>query len=51
MEELLRTAMPPDEELVDLIEQAFLEGQIDSVSADLPYLWLVGNSACISHFG
>jgi len=40
MEELLRAAMPPDEELVDLIEQAFLEGQIDGVKADLAYCWL-----------
>ena len=41
MEELLRPAMPPDEELVSLIEQAFLEGQIDGASADLAYLWLM----------
>ena len=26
--------MPPDEELVDLIEQAFLAGQTDGVKAD-----------------
>ena len=32
--------MPPDEELADLIEWAFLEGQIDGVTADLAYLWL-----------
>ena len=32
--------MPPDEEMVDLIEWAFLEGQIDGVKADLAYLWL-----------
>ncbi len=32
--------MPPDPELVDLIEQAFLEGQINSQRADLTYLWL-----------
>jgi len=30
-------AAPPDEELVDLIEQAFLEGQIDGGRAD----WLI----------
>lgn len=40
MEELLRAAIPPDEELVDLIEQAFLEGQIDGLKADLAYMWL-----------
>jgi len=31
---------PPDAELVDLIEQAFLEGQIDGQKAELAYLWL-----------
>ena len=40
MEELLRAAMPPDEEMVDLIEQAFLEGQIDGITADLASQWL-----------
>ena len=34
MEELRRASVWPDEELVDLIEQAFLEGQIDGVRAD-----------------
>ena len=29
--------MPPDTELVDLIEQAFLEGQIDGLKADLAW--------------
>ena len=43
MEELLRAAMPPDEEMVDLIEQAFLEGQIDGESEDLAYNWLKVN--------
>ncbi len=38
---LLEVSRPPDPELVDLIEQAFLEGQIDSQKADLAYLWLV----------
>ena len=33
---------PPDFELVDLIEQAFLEGQIDSERVELAYLWLMG---------
>ena len=35
---LLHDSMPPDPELVDLIEWAFLEGQIDGVKADLAYL-------------
>jgi hypothetical protein len=34
---LLEASMPPDEELVDLIEAAFLEGQIDRIKADLAY--------------
>ena len=34
---LIERARPPDEEMVDLIEQAFLEGQIDGVRADLAY--------------
>ncbi len=38
--ELLEETRPPDPELVDLIEQAYLEGQIDSKRADLAYLWL-----------
>ena len=37
---LLQESMPPDPELVDLIEQAFLEGQIDGLRAELAYLWL-----------
>jgi hypothetical protein len=45
MEELLRAAMPPDEDLAELIECAFLAGQIDGISADLAYLWLQGRSA------
>jgi hypothetical protein len=35
--ELLEQSRPPDEELVDLIEWAFLEGQIDGKTADLAY--------------
>ncbi len=41
---LLHDSMPPDPELVDLIEQAFLEGQIDSQRADLTYLWLLAEN-------
>lgn len=37
---LLQDSQPPDPELVDLIEQAYLEGQIDGHKADLAYLWL-----------
>ena len=37
---LLPETMPPDPELVDLIEWAFLEGQIDSQMADLACLWI-----------
>ncbi len=40
--DLLEASRPPDPELVDLIEQAFLEGQIDSRKAELAYLWLLG---------
>ncbi len=36
--------MPPDPELVDLIEQAFLEGQIDGQKADLAYLRLLAEN-------
>jgi len=39
---LLLEAMQPDQDLVDLIEQAFSEGQIDSQKADLAYWWLRG---------
>jgi hypothetical protein len=41
MEELLKAAMPPDDDFVDLIEKAFLDGQIDGGRANLAYLWLV----------
>jgi hypothetical protein len=34
---LLEASRPPDEELVDLIEWAFLEGHIDGESEDLAY--------------
>jgi hypothetical protein len=44
-ESLLEASMPPDEELVDLIEWAFLEGQIDGEESDLAYLWLLRRSS------
>ena len=37
LSEILERARPPDPEMVDLIEQAFLEGQ----KADLAYLHLL----------
>ncbi len=37
--------MPPDEELVDLIELAFLGGKMDDCQANLAYLWLLQNRA------
>ena len=40
--ELMLVSMPPDADQVDLIERAFLAGQIDSRAADLAYLWLIG---------
>ena len=33
----------PDDDMADLIEAAFLEGQIDGSRADLAYLWLMQN--------
>jgi hypothetical protein len=35
MQELLEASRPVDEEMVDLIEVAFLEGQVTGLSADL----------------
>ena len=40
LSELLEQTRPPDSELVDLIEKAYLEGQIDGQTADLAYLLL-----------
>ncbi len=44
---LLEVSRPPDPELVDLIEQAFIEGQIDSHRADLAYLFLTSEKRSI----
>ena len=41
--ELLEQTMPPDEDMVDLIELAFLEGQINGLKTDLAYFWLEAN--------
>ena len=38
---LLEVSRPPDPELMDLIEQAFIEGQINSERADLAYLCIL----------
>jgi hypothetical protein len=46
--ELLERTRPPDSELVDLIEQAYLEGQIDGVRADLAFSWLEAQKGLIS---
>ncbi len=40
---ILEQSRPPDPELVDLIEQAYLEGQIDTERAELAYLWIQVN--------
>ena len=42
--DLLEASMPPDAELVDLIEWAFLDGQIDGLEADLAYLFVWKNA-------
>ena len=41
--EILEQTRPLDNELVDLIEQAYQEGQIDGHQADLAHLWLLTN--------
>ena len=38
--DVLEASRPPDPELVDLIEPAFIVGQIDSQKADLAYTFL-----------
>jgi len=47
--DLVEASRPPDPDLVDLIEQAFLEGQIDGQKADLAYTFLrleLGDKYC-----
>ena len=41
LSELLEQTRPPDPELASLIDQAYLEGQIDGQKADLAYSWLI----------
>ena len=48
LSELLELARPPDPELVDLIEKAFLASQIDGQRADIAYLWLSVNSQILA---
>ena len=43
LSEILEQTRPPDPELVDLIEQAFIEGQIDGEAQELAYRWLESN--------
>ena len=40
--DLVEASRPPDPELVELIEQAFIDGQIDSDKAGLAYAFLIG---------
>jgi hypothetical protein len=41
MEEWFLRHMPPDDELLDLIEWAFLDGQIDGSALDLAQIVLI----------
>ncbi len=43
LSEIIEQTKPPDPELVDLIEQAYLEGQIDTERAEPAYLWIQVN--------
>ena len=43
MDDLFKAVVLPDEELVDLIEAAFLEGQIDGETQSLAFAWLERN--------
>ena len=40
---LLELSMPPDPDLADLIDAAFLEGQIDGETQSLAFAWLERN--------
>ncbi len=41
LSERLEQTRPPDPEMVDLIEQAFIDGQINRQKVDLAYLFLM----------
>ena len=38
--EILEESRLPDPEMIDLIEKAFLEGQIDGETMELAYCWI-----------
>ena len=40
IESLLLDSVPPDDDFLDLIDQAFLEGQIDGETMEWTYQWL-----------
>ncbi len=44
LSEILERTRRPDAELVDLIEKAFLEGQINGQKADLACSWLLAKN-------
>ena len=46
-EETALDTMLCDEALMDLIEQAFLAGQIDGETLSLAFLWIEGNDSCM----
>ena len=43
--DLLKASIPPDEEMVDLIETAFLKVRVDGVKPDQAYFWLMQSNA------
>jgi len=49
LSEILEQTRPLDPELVDLIEQAFIEGQIDSQKAEQAYLSLMNWQGCCAN--
>ncbi len=51
LSQILEQTRPPDAELVDLMEQAYLEAQIDGLQADLAYFFLcleMANKRCMN---
>ena len=40
-----------DDDFLDLIDQAFLEGQIDGETMELTYLWLIGSGSNNKKYG
>ena len=41
--DLLQDGLSPDQDLLDLIEQSYLEGQIDGETLTLAFAWLAQN--------